>query len=256
MTAFDLVLIPALNDNYVYLVREPRSGAVAVVDPAVGEPVIAALEARGWSPSVIFNTHHHFDHVGGNKAIKQRYGARLIGPAADAHRIEGLDDTVAEGDRVELGEAVGQVLETPGHTSGHIAYHFPEQKALFCGDTLFALGCGRLFEGTPAQMWASLSKFDGLPDDTLVCCAHEYTQANARFARHVDPDNAALAERSGQIDALRDRGEPTVPSTLGEERATNPFLRPDDPGIVAKLGLSGADSVTRFAELRRLKDAF
>ena len=256
MTGFDMIQVPALRDNYVYLIREPETGTVAVIDPAEADPVIAALDQRGWHPSLILNTHHHPDHVGGNQSLKDKYGARVIGPAADAHRIATLDETVSEGDLVRVGEAEGYVLETPGHTSGHISFVFPDQCALFCGDTLFAMGCGRLFEGTADQMWRSLSKYADLADDIQVCCAHEYTQANARFAVTVDPDNAALTERCRQVDTLRAEGRPTVPSTLGIERATNPFLRADQPGIQAALGLTGDDPVSVFAEIRARKDRF
>ncbi|MGF1607051.1 MAG: hydroxyacylglutathione hydrolase [Rhodothalassiaceae bacterium] len=256
MAAFDVVQIPALQDNYIYLVREPNSGAVAVIDPAEDEPVRAALAERGWTPELILNTHHHFDHIGGNAALKQRFGCRIIGPAADTHRIPEMDAAVREGDTVTIGAATGQVLETPGHTSGHISFYFPEQAALFCGDTLFALGCGRLFEGTPEQMWQSLSKLKALPDETLVYCAHEYTEANAAFARSIDPDNGDLARRADQIAAQRRADRPTVPSRLADEKATNPFLRPDDPAIVRTIGLSDADTVRRFAEIRARKDRF
>jgi len=253
MAEFELELVPVLADNYVYLVREPESGAVAVVDPSVADPVIEALEHRGWSPEVILNTHHHPDHVGGNSGIKARYNCPIVAPAADRHRISGVDE---EGDTVILGAGEGRVLEVPGHTSGHIAYHFPEQKALFCGDTLFSLGCGRLFEGTPEQMWESLSKLKALPEDTLACCAHEYTRANGRFALTVDPENKALQTRMKEVEALRREGQPTVPSSLGVEKEANPFLRPDSPTIRATLEMPDADDVAVFAEVRRRKDRF
>ncbi|MBB4211736.1 hydroxyacylglutathione hydrolase [Rhodothalassium salexigens DSM 2132] len=255
-TGFEMVLVPALNDNYVYLVRDPDTGTVAVVDPGEAAPVIAALDARGWRPSIVFNTHHHPDHVGGNQALKDRYGARVVGPAADAHRIATLDEPVADGDPVRVGAIAGRVVETPGHTSGHIALVFEDARALFCGDTLFALGCGRLFEGTPEQMWASLSRFADLPDDMAVCCAHEYTAANARFALTVEPDNAALRTRAAEVAAAAEAGRPTVPSTLGAERATNPFLRADRPELAAAQGLEGAPAAAVFAAVRAAKDRF
>lgn len=256
MAEFELELVPVLADNYVYLVREPESGAVAVVDPSVADPVIEALEHRGWSPEVILNTHHHPDHVGGNAGLKRRYGCEIIAPAADRHRISGVDRWVGEGDEVAIGNARGQVIAVPGHTSGHIAYHFPEQKVLFCGDTLFSLGCGRLFEGTPAQMWTSLCKLMRPAKDTLVCCAHEYTEANGRFALTLEPENAALRTRIKEVVALRSENQPSVPSSLGVELAANPFLRPESPEIRETLGMSNADNVAVFAEIRRRKDRF
>jgi len=248
--------IPVLSDNYVWLVREPASGAVAVVDPAVDEPVEAALARKGWRLTHIINTHHHPDHTGGNLALKARHGLTVVGPRADAARIPGIDIEVGDGDTYLFGAEPARVYDVPGHTRGHIAYWFEGSNALFCGDTLFALGCGRLFEGTPAQMWHSLGKFAGMPDETRVYCAHEYTQSNARFALTVDGGNPALVDRARRIDAMRADGKATVPSTLGEERATNPFLRADDPAIAAAVGLSPGDPVAVFAEVRRRKDNF
>ncbi|MEQ8250839.1 MAG: hydroxyacylglutathione hydrolase [Oceanibaculum nanhaiense] len=248
--------IPVLSDNYVYLVHAAATGETAVVDPAVAPPVLAALEQKGWRLTHILNTHHHADHTGGNLALKQATGCTIVGPRADAARIPGIDVEVGEGDRYRFGGEEALVFDVPGHTRGHIAYHFADSKALFCGDTLFALGCGRLFEGTPAQMWASLGKFRTLPADTLVYCAHEYTQSNARFALTVDPQNANLKARAAEIDRLRAAGQPTVPSLLGEEVATNPFLRADDTDVAAAVGLAGADPVSVFAEVRKRKDNF
>jgi hydroxyacylglutathione hydrolase len=256
MAQLEIEQIPALSDNYVYLLHEPRAGITAVVDPALAAPVLERLSARGWQLDWILSTHHHADHTGGNLELKQATGCRIAGPKADAARIPGIDLGLAEGDRFELGDAEAVVFETPGHTSGHISYWFADAGALFCADTLFSLGCGRLFEGTPAQMWRSLSKFAALPDDALVYCAHEYTQANARFALSVDPDNPALRARAAEVDRLRAAGRPTVPSTLGGERAANPFLRPHDPAIRQRLGLQNASDVDVFAELRRRKDRF
>src|SRR5918995_6078124 len=229
MAQLQIEQIPALSDNYVYLIHEPQAGITAVVDPAVAEPVLERLGARGWTLDWILSTHHHADHTGGNLALKQATGCRIAGPKADAARIPGIDLGLAEGDRFRLGEAEAEVFETPGHTSGHISYWFADARALFCADTLFSLGCGRLLEGTPEQMWRSLSKFVPLPDDALVYCAHEYTQANARFALSVDPDNPALKERAAEIERQRAADQPTVPTRLGEERKANPFLRPHDP---------------------------
>lgn len=256
MAQLTIQQIPVLSDNYVYLVHAAATGETAVVDPAVAPPVLAALAENGWRLTHILNTHHHGDHTGGNLALKQATGCIIAGPRADAARIPGIDVQLGDGDRYRFGGEEAQVFDVPGHTRGHIAFYFPDSKALFCGDTLFALGCGRLFEGTPAQMWNSLGKFRGLPADTRVYCAHEYTQSNARFALTVDPNNERLRQRSVEIDRLRAAGKPTVPSLLGEERATNPFLRADDEGVAAAVGLAGADPVSVFAEVRKRKDSF
>lgn len=252
----DIIQIPVLNDNYVYLVRDPATGAMAVVDPAVSEPVLAELTRRGWSLTHILNTHHHGDHVGGNLALKAATGCTIVGPRADRDRIPGIDIAVGDGDSYFLGAAEAKVFDVPGHTSGHIAFWFPDSDALFCGDTLFAMGCGRLFEGTPQQMWTSLEKFLALPDATRVYCAHEYTESNGRFALHVEPGNAALTARMEDVRRLRAAGQPTVPSTLGLERATNPFLRPDSLHLQQTIGLPGADPVSVFARTRQMKDEF
>ena len=249
-------MIPALSDNYVYLLHEPKAGVTGVVDPAVAEPVQTVLAEKGWSLDWILSTHHHADHTGGNLELKAATGCRIAGPGKDAARIPGIDLKLVEGDSFELGEARAEIFETPGHTSGHITYWFAGAKALFCADTLFSLGCGRLFEGTPAEMWTSLSKFAGLPDEALVYCGHEYTQSNATFALSVDPDNRALRARAAEIDAQRAEGKPTIPTTLGQERATNPFLRPDDPQIRKQLGMEQASDADVFAEIRRRKDSF
>lgn len=249
--------IPVLTDNYIYLLHEAESGATAVVDPATAEPVLALLAAKGWRLSHILNTHHHGDHTGGNVELKRATGAIVVGARKDSERIPGLDYEVGEGETFLLGHAAALVLETPGHTSGHIAYWFPDSDALFCGDTLFSLGCGRLFEGTAEQMWSSLGKLRDLPPETHVYCAHEYTAANGRFARMTERDNAALASRLDQVARLRAAGRPTVPSTLADERAANPFLRADLPAMARAVGLEpGTDAVRVFAELRRRKDVF
>ncbi len=256
MSKLEIQQIPVLEDNYVYLAHEPESGATAVIDPAVAEPVLAAARKRGWRISHILNTHNHGDHVGGNRAIQEATGCRIVGFRDDAHRIPGITDQVVDGETVMLGKAAAEVFFVPGHTRGHIAYWFAESDALFCGDTLFALGCGRLFEGTPEEMWPSLSRLRALPDETRVYCAHEYTAANLRFALTIERDNADLRQRGETVLALRHDDKPTVPSLLGEEKATNPFLRADRPSVAAAVDLAGADPVAVFAEVRRRKDSF
>jgi hydroxyacylglutathione hydrolase len=248
--------IPVLSDNYVYLAHDVATGKTAVVDPATHEEVLEALAEKGWTLTHILNTHHHADHTGGNMALKQATGCTIVGPRADRDRIPGIDVEVGDGESYALGESVAKVFDVPGHTRGHIAYWFGDSDALFCGDTMFALGCGRLFEGTPQQMWTSLSKLRALPGSTQVYCAHEYTKSNAAFAVTVEPDNGALVARKSMIDDMRARGERTVPSTLAEEIATNPFLRPDSPDLQRTLGMVGAPLVEVFAETRRRKDNF
>ncbi len=231
--------VPILSDNYAWLLRD-GSGAVAIVDPADAGPCIAAIERAGGRLDLILLTHHHADHVAGTDAVRARFGAEVVGAEADRRRLPKLDRSVAEGDTVMVGETALRVIDTPGHTVGHIA--FAGGGVLVCGDTLFSLGCGRLLEGIAADMFASLHKFAGLPDDTLVLCGHEYTQANARFAVHADPGNPALQARAAEVDRLRAAGRATVPSQLGEERAANPFMR--------------APSVDALAALRSAKDSF
>ncbi|OJX71354.1 hydroxyacylglutathione hydrolase [Magnetospirillum sp. 64-120] len=249
--------IPVLSDNYVYLVHEEESGATAVVDPAVAEPVVDALAEKGWRLTHILNTHHHGDHTGGNLELKAATNAQVVGARKDSQRIPGIDVEVGDGDTFLLGHAAAMVFETPGHTSGHIAFWFPDSHALFCGDTLFSLGCGRMFEGTAPQMWASLSRLRDLPGETLVYCAHEYTAANSRFARLVERDNPAMQARVEAVAALRAQGRPTVPSTLTQERAANPFLRADVASVARAVGLDpGTEPSLVFAELRRRKDVF
>ncbi len=248
--------LSVLSDNYVYLVRDSVTGQTGAVDPAMAEPVLAALKRLDWTLSFIINTHHHPDHVGGNDALVRETGCQVVGPRADAARIPGITLEVGDGDEFALGEAKAQVFDVPGHTRGHIAYWFRDAAALFCGDTLFALGCGRLFEGTPAQMWHSLSKLKVLPPETRIYCAHEYTQSNGRFALSVEPANSRLVARMQRVDELRAAGQPTVPSTLEEEMATNPFLRPDSLEIQHTLGLPGAALVDVFGATRALKDNF
>lgn len=256
MSEFQIQQIAVLRDNYVYLLRDEATGACAAVDPSVAEPVLAALDRLGWTLTHILNTHHHHDHTGGNLELKQATGCTVVGNARDAARIPGIDVRVADGEVIALGTAQARVLDVSGHTIGHIAYWFEEAGALFCGDTLFSLGCGRLFEGTPSQMWASLSRLRELPPEVRVYCGHEYTESNARFALQIDPDNPSLRRRAEEVKRLRAKGLPTVPSVLGEERAANPFLRADDALLQQAAGLAGDDPVAAFAEIRRRKDAF
>lgn len=251
----EIELVPALSDNYVYLIRDQATGTVAVLDPATFDPVDAALMARGWKPSIVLNTHHHGDHIDGDKGLIEKYGCKLIGPASESHRIPGMDQTVSEGDRIRVGDAEATVYETPGHTKGHIAFYFADGPALFAGDTLFALGCGRMFEGTPEEFWSSLAKLRDLPDATKVYCGHEYTASNAKFALSVDPGNPDLVAQAAEVDRKRAQGLPTVPSLLGDEKKANPFLRADDPDLAGRVGQPG-DPVAAFAEIRRRKDNF
>lgn len=252
----EIAQIPVLQDNYLFLIHDPSSGETAIIDPALEDETVDALNARGWQPTYIFNTHHHWDHVGANLALKERFDLKIIGPAADRDRIPGIDIAVGEGDKVHLGNIAAEVIFVPGHTTGHIAYHFANEEALFCGDTLFAMGCGRLFEGTPEDMWNSLSKLMQLPDETNVYCAHEYTLSNGKFALTVDPENTALTRRMQDVEAMRADGKPTVPTTIGIEKATNPFLRPMSDNIQETIGLIGAPIPAVFADIRARKDNF
>ncbi|MEM7251329.1 MAG: hydroxyacylglutathione hydrolase [Pseudomonadota bacterium] len=245
-----------LSDNYGYLVHDPDSGNTAVIDTPEAAPIEAALREKGWTLTHILNTHHHGDHVGGNLELKSSTGCSVVGPLADRDRIPGIDVALGDGDEFRLGDHRAVVYDTPGHTSGHICYHFEDDEIAFVGDTLFALGCGRLFEGTPAQMWDSLSKMLAWPDETAIYCGHEYTQANARFALSVEPDNAALQARAAEIDRLRADGLPTIPTTMGLERATNPFLRPDSVDLQKTIGLDGAGLLDVFTKTRALKDSY
>jgi hydroxyacylglutathione hydrolase len=236
----DIVPVPAFSDNYLWLVHDGSSGETAVVDPGAAEPVLAEATRRGWQITQVWNTHWHPDHTGGNLAIKESTGARVSGPATE--NIAGRDFALKEGDEVRLGEHVGRVIEVPGHTSGHIALIFDSERVAFVGDTLFAMGCGRLFEGTPEQMYRSLRRLISLPDETRLFCAHEYTLANAHFAAHAEPENLAIADRLERTKQLRNEGKITIPTTVAQERETNPFVRATD--------------VDEFARLRKEKDSF
>lgn len=252
----ELVTIPCLADNYAFLLHDPETGDTALVDAPEAAPILAALESREWRLTDILLTHHHGDHIDGVAAIRAATGARVAGAAADAHRLPPLDRALREGDIVTLGAEAGRVIDVPGHTVGHIAFHFPESGLAFTGDSLMAGGCGRLFEGTPAQMWDSLSKLAALPASTLICSGHEYTQSNLRFALTVDSTNPALAARMMRVVKARAEGRATVPSRLSGELATNPFLRASDPHIRQTLGLDGASDQEVFAELRAMKNRF
>jgi len=243
-----------LADNYGFLLHDPASGETTCIDTPDAAAYLREAEARGWRITQIWNTHWHPDHAGGNAAIKDATGCAITAPAAEAAKIAGIDRTVAHGDTVSLGEWNAQVIDVGGHTLGHIAYHLPEAGIAFVGDSVFALGCGRMFEGTAPQFWASLSRVKALPGETTLYCAHEYTLSNARFALHADPDNVELQLYAGEVDARRARGEWTVPMQLARELATNPFLRADDEAMRNRWG--GADPAETFAKLRAAKDSF
>ncbi|MCG7360632.1 hydroxyacylglutathione hydrolase [Roseomonas sp. ACRSG] len=234
--------VPFASDNYAWLLRDQATGTVAICDPGEAAPVIAALDAAGGRCDIILLTHHHVDHIDGVEEVRAKYGAKVIGAKADAHRLPKLDQAVVPGETVRVGETEGRVIDSPGHTVGHIAFYFPDGDVLLCGDTLFSLGCGRLLEGTAEDMFHALELLKPLPPQTLVCCGHEYTESNARFALTVEPDNKALRDKAADVAAKRAAGKPTVPSLLGQEMETNPFLR--------------VPSATRLAEIRKAKDNF
>ena len=250
----ELVVVPCLSDNYAFLIHNAQSGETALIDAPEAAPIRAALDARGWALNDILITHHHNDHIDGVSAL--RTGARVIGAAADAHRLPELDLAVTEGDTITVCGQATQVIDVSGHTIGHIAFYMEAAALAFTADSLMALGCGRLFEGTPAQMWSSMQKLWVLPDDTLICSGHEYTAANARFAASLDPSNPDLMSRIKGIETARAAGQPTVPSTLREEKRTNPFLRADIPEFRAVLGMVDASGVDVFAHVRAQKDKF
>lgn len=250
----EIVTVPCLSDNYAYLIK--GADGVWLVDAPEAEPIIAALDARGWTLDTLLITHHHHDHVGGVEALRNRYGCTVMGPEAEAAKLPPLDRALADGDKIGSGDMTCTVIAVPGHTLGHIAFHMPAAKAVFTADSLMALGCGRVFEGTMDMMWATLSRLAALPPETMVYSGHEYTAANARFALSIDGTNSALISRSNAVTARRQKNEPTVPVSLAEELATNPFLRASDPTIRAQLGLPSAPDAAVFAELRQRKDRF
>lgn len=252
--AAEIELFLCRQDNFGVLLHDPAQGRTAAIDAPEHEAIEAALARRGWTLTEILVTHHHEDHVAAIASLKAKTGAHVVANAADAHRIPGVDKTVQTGGTVSVGGLTAEVIDTPGHTVGHVAYWFADERLLFAADTLFSLGCGRLFEGTPAQMWASLQRLRGLPDETVLYCGHEYTQSNARFAVTVDPDNRDLAARASEVERQRASRQFTLPVLLGAEKRQNPFLRADEPAIAEALGMAGADPIAVFTELRERKN--
>ena len=244
------------SDNYAYLVHDEATGATATVDAGEAQPIAERVKQHGWTLTDILVTHHHGDHTAGVAALKSEFGAKVTGPAGEADRIGGIDKPVNEGDTVALGDARLEIIGVPGHTLGHIAYYDPDGRSLFCGDALFSLGCGRMFEGEPHAMWAGLEKLRALPDDTGVYCGHEYTLANAQFALSIDPDNEALQARAAEAGVLQAAGRATIPAKLGVEKRANPFLRADDPDLMAQMNMTGAAPADVFAAIRKAKDKF
>ncbi len=251
-----VIQIKVLEDNYIYLIHDEVSGETAVVDPALSQPVLDELYKKGWRLTYVLNTHHHWDHVEGNLELKESTACKVVAAQADWERVPGIDQGVNDGDTIFLGEHKLQVIATPGHTSGHVVYYSADNNALFCGDTLFVMGCGRLFDGTAEQMYQSLQRIKALPPETLVYCAHEYTEANGRFALCIDSDNKQLQDKMLTVRQLRAEQKPTVPSTIEQERATNPFFRVDSLGVQQTLGLIGESPVRVFTELRKRKDSW
>jgi hydroxyacylglutathione hydrolase len=249
-------LFRCLSDNYGVLLHDPATGATDAIDAPEAAPVEAALKAKGWKLTDILVTHHHHDHTGGIEALKQKYRCRVVAPAGEAAKIPAVDETVREGDKVSVGNLSANVIETPGHTLGHIAYWFHGDKLAFVGDTLFSIGCGRVIEGTPAQMWESLKKLRDLPDDTEIYCGHEYTLSNIKFALTIEPDNSVLSAREAQAKRQVQEGAATIPTTIGDEKLANPFLRADRADVAANVGMAGKPAVDVFAEVRARKNKF
>jgi hydroxyacylglutathione hydrolase len=256
MATLQIYQFPCLSDNFGVLIHDPEANVTASIDAPEADKVAAALAEKGWRLTHILTTHHHGDHTGGNAQLKAATGCRIIGPRNEASKIPGIDEKVGEGDTIQFGSHRVQVLDTPGHTAGQVNYVIPSAKAAFCGDTLFAMGCGRVIEGNPQMMWNSLKKLMALPKDTSVYCGHEYTQANARFALTIEPQSAALQKRAAEVDAMRAAGKATLPTTIGLELETNPFLRPHVPAIQKLLGMEGKPDWQIFAEIRERKNRF
>lgn len=252
----DVSLFLCLQDNYGVLLHDPASGATAAIDAPEPEPVEAALKAKGWKLTDILVTHHHADHTQGIPALKQKHGCRVVAPQEVSSRFDFVDETVREGDRVSVGKLTGSVIDTPGHTAGHISYWFHDDALAFVGDTLFSIGCGRVIEGTAEMMWTSLKKLRDLPDDTQIYCGHEYTLANIRFALTIEPDNAALKARAKEAEQEVARKRPTIPTSLGDEKKENPFLRADIAEVAAGIGMAGKPAAQVFAEIRERKNRF
>jgi len=254
MATLQIYQFPCLSDNFGVLIHDAEAGLTASIDAPEADKVTAGLREKGWKLTHILTTHHHADHTDGNAALKTATGCKIVGPRNEAAKVPGIDETVGGGDTFAFGSHRVEVLDTPGHTAGHITYVFPSAKVAFVGDTLFALGCGRVIEGTPQMMWESLRKLMALPKDTTVYCGHEYTQANARFALTIEPDSAALQKRAKEVDAMRAAGKATLPTTIGLELETNPFLRSHVPAIQKRLGMEGKPEWEIFAEIRERKN--
>jgi hydroxyacylglutathione hydrolase len=252
----EIRLFRCLSDNYGVLLHDSETGTTASIDAPEAGPVEAALQETGWKLTDILVTHHHHDHVGGIEALKAKYRCRVVAPAGEAAKIPGVDETVREGDTVKIGNLAANVIETPGHTLGHIAYWFHKDELAFVGDTLFSIGCGRVIEGTPAQMWNSLKKLRDLPVDTQIYCGHEYTLSNIKFALSIDKDNPALTAREAQARRQIEEGAPTIPVTIGDEKLANPFLRADVPDLAVDIGMAGKPATDVFAEIRARKNKF
>jgi hydroxyacylglutathione hydrolase len=256
MARLEVYQFPTRSDNYGVLVHDPATGTTASMDAPDAEQILAALHDKGWELTHVLITHHHHDHTAGNEVLKRMTGCTIIGPAREARSIPGIDVEVSEGDSVALGSASALVIETPGHTKGHVSYLFPEDGIVFVGDTLFSLGCGKLLEGDAKTMWHSLQKLMALPPETQLYCGHEYTRANAKFALTVEPGNQALQARAAEVNALAEKGLPALPTTIAQELATNPFLRPSSPEIQARLDMAGREPWEIYGETRKRKDRF
>ena len=254
MPKLEIEQFACLSDNYGVLIHDPEAGVTASIDAPDAKAILARLEAKGWKLTHLLVTHHHSDHTGGNLQLKEATGCSIIGPKGEAERIPGIDVEVAEGDTIQFGNFEVKVIETPGHTLGHVAYFIPAAKVVFVGDTMFAMGAGRIFEGNAEMMWKSLQKLSRLPRDTEIYCGHEYTQSNAAFALTLEPDNQALVNRAKEVDQLRKDNKPTLPTRLDRELETNPFLRPGVPAIQQRLGMVGKPEWQIFGEIRERKN--